>query len=164
MPVGIYIWALYTEPVNQVSWIAFPLLILTIGGITALVYAKQRVDKSLRIIGFTYMLASLLIFAWLFPIIDSQSPMQKHKKLISSADNLVAYDKFNDAFVFYSKYNIPTIHNVDSLTAYINSHNNAVILCKAREFKTLDSLPNIRQYSKDRDLFSLSYSAIYIKK
>ncbi len=164
MPVGIYIWAINTEPVNHVSWIAFPLLVFTIGGIIALVYAKQGIEKSLRIIGFTYMIASLLIFAWLFPAIDSQSPMQKHKKLISSADNVVAYDKFNDAFVFYSKHYIPTIHSVDSLAAYINSHNNAVILCKGRQFKTLDSLPTIKQYSKDRDLFSLSYSAIYIKK
>jgi len=31
LPAGIYIWAINTEPVNKVSWIAFPLIIFTIG-------------------------------------------------------------------------------------------------------------------------------------
>jgi len=90
--------------------------------------------------------------------------MQKHKELISTADNVVAYQNFNDAFVFYTKHSIPLITNVDSLAAYINTHDNVVVLSKAKQFPTLDSLPSIKQYSKDMDLFSVSYSAIYIKK
>ena len=110
------------------------------------------------------MVATVLVFAWLFPALDSQTPMQKHKELISSAENVVAYDYFNDAFVFYTKHSIPLIQNVDSLAAYINTHKNAVVLYKGKQFKTLDSLPSLKLYSKDMDLFSVSYSAIYIKK
>ena len=164
MPIGIYIWAINTEPVNQVSWIAFPLLIFTIGGIVALACAKKGIGKSLQVLGCTYMIATLLVFAWLFPVLDSETPMQKHKALIGAANNIVAYDYFNDAFVFYAKHPIPLIQNIDSLAAYVNSHDSAVILYKGKQFKTLDSLPSIRLYSKDMDLFSVSYSAIYIKR
>jgi hypothetical protein len=164
LPVGIYIWAINTEPVDNVRWIAFPLLIFTIGGIVAWVYAKQNIGKSLHIIGCTYMIATLLVFAWLFPVLDSQTPMQKHKDLISTADNVVAYQNFNDAFVFYTKHPIPLLTSIDSLAAYIDTHRNVVVISKSKDFKTLDSLPCIKPYSKDMDLFSVSYSAIYIKK
>ncbi|TKK68283.1 glycosyltransferase family 39 protein [Ilyomonas limi] len=163
LPLGIYTWAVNTEPVDNVSWIAFPLLVFTVGGIAALVYARQNISKALRVIGCTYMVATLLVFAWLFPALDSQTPMEKHKQFIGAADNVVAYQNFNDAFVYYTKHPIPLITDIDSLAAYINTHNNAVVISKSKQFKTLDSLPSIKLYSKDMDLFSVSYSAIYIK-
>jgi len=164
LPAGIYIWAINTEPVNKVSWIAFPLLVFTIGGIAALVYARENVGKGLRTIGYTYMIATVLVFAWLFPALDSQTPMEKHKALLSTAENVVAYQNFNDAFVFYTKKSIPLFTNADSLADYIHAHNNVVVLSKAKQFPALDSMPSLKLYSKDMDLFSVSYSAIYIKK
>jgi len=164
LPAGIYIWAVNTEPVNNVRWIAFPLLVFTIGGIAALVYAREKISKALRVVGYTYMIATVLVFAWLFPALDSQTPMEKHKALLSSAENVVAYQNFNDAFVFYTKHSIPLFTNADSLANYIDTHNNVVVLSKAKQFPTLDSLPSLKLYSKDMDLFSVSYSAIYVKK
>ncbi len=164
LPAGIYIWAINTEPVDKVSWIAFPLIIFTIGGFAALLYARKDISKSLQIVGITYMMATVLVFAWLFPAIDSHTSMQQHKQLISTADHVVAYQNFNDAFVFYTKHPILIIDNVDSLNRYMTIHPDALVLSRDRRFTTLDSLPALTLYSKDMDLFSLSYSAIYTRK
>lgn len=161
LPVGIYLWAINTEPVNAVSWIAFPLLVLSAGGIATWLLARKSVSRSLLVIGGTYMLATVLVFMWLFPALDSQTPMEKHKALIRTASHVVAFQNFNDAFVYYTKGPIPLFTNADSLSAYLNTHQSVVVLSKGKEFPVLDSLPTLRQYSKDMDLFSVSYSAIY---
>ena len=163
LPAGVYIWAINTEPVNEVSWIAFPLLILTIGGIMALVYAKRNISKSFLIIGYTYMLATVIVFALLFPAIDNLTAMKKHKTLIEKSNHIAAYKDLNDAFVFYAKKPIPVIKNIDSLADYISAHNDAIILSNGKNFTALDSLSSLKFLFKDRDLFSTKYSVIYKK-
>jgi len=164
IPVGIYIWAMNTEPVNRVSWIAFPLLVLPLGTVVALRYRKQNVASSLQAIGFTYMLASLIIFTWLFPAIDDFTAMKQRKSVISQAKNIVAWQSFNDAFVFYAKQNIPVIKNIDSLSQFVAAHDSVLILGNGKNFPQLDSLPSLQLYSRDRDLFSSKYSVVYRKK
>lgn len=161
MPIGIYIWAINTEPVNKVNWIAFPLLISTIGGILALIHAKHNIAKSLSTIGYTYMLVTVLVFAWLFPAIDGLTAMKKQGLLLKKANNIAAYKDMNDAFVFYAQKSIPVIKDVESLSSYINSHKDAVILSSGKNFSQLDSLPSLNFWSKDRDLFSTKFSVIY---
>ena len=162
-PVGIYVWAINTEPINNVSWIAFPLLILPAGVFIALRYRKN-IAFTMQAIGFTYMLSSLVIFIWLFPAMDSYTAMKKHKPVISKANNIIAYQSFNDAFVFYAKKNIPVFTKIDSLTQFVNTHDNVLILGNGKKFPQLDSLSSLQLYSKDRDLFSSKYSVIYRKK
>ncbi len=163
IPLGIYIWAINTEPMNQVSWIAFPLLILSIGGALALWFARQNISKALLTIGYTYMAATVLVFAWLYPALDSLTAMKKHELLLRSSDNIIAYKDMNDAFVFYTKNNIPIFQNKDSVDQYIASHPSALILYNSRDEIQRDSLPALSLYSKNRDLFSLKYSFIYKK-
>ena len=164
LPVGIYSWAIKTEPVNEVSWIAFPLFIFCIGGALALRFARQNIFKSLSIIGYTYIAATLLLFALLFPALDGVTAFKKRESLIKNAANIAAYKEMNDAFVFYAKKQIPVFKTEDSLAAYIQSHNHVLILYNGKDFTTLDSMPSLQLYSKDRDLFSTKYSAIYKKK
>ncbi len=164
MPVGIYIWAINTKPVDEVSWIAFPLVVFTIGGVLAFIYARQNVVKSLSTIGYTYMIATVLVFAWLFPAMDDVTAMKKHQDVIAHSRNIAAYKDLNDAFVFYAKKPIPVLPTVDSLSHYINSHPDVLILYNGKDFTQLDSMPSLQLYSKDRDLFSSKYSAIYKNK
>ncbi len=164
MPAGIYVWAINTPPVNKVSWIAVPLLVLSAGGGAMLYIAKQSVSKALMVIGGTYMTATLLVFAWLFPALDAQTAMKKHGQILATADEVIGYTEINDAFVFYTKKPVPVLQNIDSLSAYINTHNKVLVLYNGKNFKQLDSLPSLQLYSKDIDLFSTKYSAIYQKR
>ena len=164
MPLGIYIWAINTEPINQVSWVAFPLLVLPAGSLAALRLVKQNVQKALLTIGYTYMIATVLVFVWLYPAMDDVTAMKKHKALLQSATSVAAYKKMNDAFVFYTQKKIPLLQNTDSLKQYMAAHPNAIILYNGRKEVLADSLPLLHLYSKDRDLFSTKYSFIYQAK
>ncbi len=165
MPAGIYIWAINTEPVNELSWIAFPLLILSVGSLAAFRFAKQNTAKSLLSIGYTYMAATVLVFIWLFPAVDDLTAMKKHKNVVESSQHIAAYKKMNDAFVFYSRNRIPILNTRDSVAQYLALYNDALIIGNERkDMLPHDSLPSITLYSKDRDLFSLKYSFIYTKR
>ena len=163
-PVGIYIWAINTDPINQVSWIAFPLLVFPAGSIVAWTVIKKNFYKGLQVIGFTYMLASLLVFLWLFPAIDTTSAIKKHRDVIRHSDNVIAYKDLNDAFVFYANRNIPVVTNIEALNAYLLGHENTLIISRGKDFHELDNLTAITLYSKDRDLFSSQYSVLYVQK
>ncbi len=164
MPAGIYVWAANTKPVNEVTWIAFPLLIFSLGGIIAWRYARQNITKALVTIGSTYMCATILVFTWLFPVMDSLTAMKKHEEAIRNSQNIAAYKKINDAFVFYARKPIPVFQTEAKLASYIRLYPNALILYNGKKIGPLDSLPYLQPYSKNRDLFSTKFSAIYKKK
>jgi len=162
MPIGAYLFTKYTEPFDSVSWMFIFFLALPLGALVAIWLQKRSICHAILSIAASFLLTNFLFFAFTFQIIDDQSPVSKHKELVHSYDHVVAYRNFDHAFAFYAKKTIPIIHNVDDLMSYVSENENVLILGRDRDLSYMDSIPNLRTISVDRDLFSRRYSGFYV--
>jgi len=162
IPVAIFFFLKYS-PLQNISWIAWFMVTLPIGGILALVLRKKSSAYGLLSIAAAFMLSTFIIFWKPFQIIDNQSPVQKYGETVSAHKHVVAYKDFHHAFAFYANTRIPVFQNEQNLLDYLAKHDDVVVLSRNHDLSYMDEIPDLEQIGVGRDLFSRKSSGIYIK-
>jgi 4-amino-4-deoxy-L-arabinose transferase-like glycosyltransferase len=161
MPIGAHIWLSQTDPLTSITWVSPLFAIPAIGATLALIRLKQHAADSLMMIAKSFVVFGMAVNAIIFPAIDSQTPMHKRGAIVRAATTVIAYHEFNNAFAFYYRQPIKIYDSLPLMHAFIRMHPNTLVISRSRRFEALDSLPWLQLISKDREVFSTEYSAIY---
>jgi 4-amino-4-deoxy-L-arabinose transferase-like glycosyltransferase len=161
IPIGIYIWAANTDPLKEISWIAYPLTILPLGACTALLLKKRGLWQRSLIIAVACMSTTFLIFTVSFPALDKHTVFRMRQHELEKEQVVIAFKKINDGFVFYHHHPVPVLNDIEELDSFLSKHKHVTVLSTDRSFMDLNKIHGLHLQSKDRDLFSSKYSAIY---
>lgn len=164
MPIGAWVWLSQTDPLTSITWVSPLFAIPAIGVTLALIKLKQNAAKSLLLVAASFIVFSLVVNSVIFPAIDNQTPMDKRGEIVRTSETVIAYRNFNHAFAFYARGPIQTFDSLPALQGFLGTHPNTLVISKSSSFPELDSLPGLRLISKERDVFSTQYSAIYKSK
>ena len=80
---------------------------------------------------------------------------------IATANAVVAYRNFNNAFTFYYKKPIVILSSATAVSDYLKHYPSALVLERASWPHLKNSLPQLSVLNKDKYLFSRQYSIIY---
>ncbi|MCU7548301.1 glycosyltransferase family 39 protein [Chitinophagaceae bacterium LB-8] len=163
IPVGTYLWSANTDPVKDIAWIAYPLAILPAGVLLAILSKQSLLRRSL-LVAVASMCTTFLLFSVSFPALDKHTVFRMHKQELKQGEEVVAYKKFNDGFVFYNGHPIPVVNSQEELDSFLNKYHHLVVLSTTKnDFDELNKNHRLHLQSKVRDLFSSKYSAIYFQ-
>ncbi len=164
IPVGLFIWLQNTTPFQPVKWQALLFMFLPAGMLMALRSSKWHTGTSILWIAGTYAMFALLVNGVLLPALDQQTPLRKRQQLFHTSSAVVAYQNFNDEFVFYARRTIPVYPSTAALQHFIKPRHGVLVLARGKDFTALDTLKNLECISKDKEIFSSQYAAFYWKK
>ncbi|GAA4308316.1 glycosyltransferase family 39 protein [Compostibacter hankyongensis] len=163
IPVGIYFWTRSLPELSAFGWIALCFLCFPAGVLLALYrYRRGDTGKSLTAVAGGYMLNTLLLFAWPYPLLDAQTPMRKAEALLQDgARPVMVYKSFNNAFLFYTRYPVTVTDETDSIRSFIRQHPDGLIISDTGHGAPLDSLPELQLIRKDHEIFNSHTAVIY---
>ncbi|AOW20948.1 ArnT family glycosyltransferase [Urechidicola croceus] len=121
LPIGITVGLNNDKTISHLYYLGFIFFILTIGAVTALVYRTTYI-KWLHVIIASWILIALLFFHIIYPKIDSYNPISMTKDVFNDKETVVGYQKFNPAFVFEFKREIPVLKTIEELELFIKNH------------------------------------------
>jgi 4-amino-4-deoxy-L-arabinose transferase-like glycosyltransferase len=144
---------------NKTWW----LLILPAGTLVAyLQFIKKKTEKSLLTLAVTPMVAVILLFIFVFPVVDKDNPVQKSLGILKGKE-VVSYKKFNASYPFYLKEKIPMIEGSEIDSFFVKNPGGAIISTKKEAGKI--GLPeNCEVVFSGKDLLELPTTVIITKK
>lgn len=162
LPVGVFYWMSTESTLSSISSLSSLLLVfpaaVTLGFFC---YRRERLYKAFLIVASGSILQNFLFFLVLYPSLDARGSVQKQKGLVASANRVVAYRSFNNAFTFYHRKPIAIMPSVRAVVEYLKQYPKALVLERASYPHLKDSLPAVTVVRMDKDLFSRQYSIVY---
>ncbi|RMA97551.1 ArnT family glycosyltransferase [Hydrogenothermus marinus] len=144
-------FGLKTE-VEDLAYLGFSFLFLTIAGLLALFFIKKDLIKSYLVL-FSFSYAFVLAFFYLiYPPIDKQNPVMQLLPLIEDKSKVYYYKSFNPAFAFYIKTPIKPIKQIKKGNYYI--------ITRKKYLKELSKYKNLKVLGIKKDLFEKRYSVL----
>jgi len=159
LPIGLYFGirneiALRGEEAN-----ALLMLILTAAAVVSFwLFLKRSFRAAMLSLLFFYTAFNLIFFNYLYPKLYANNPLSKTINDVRKYQNIVAYKIFQPSFTFYVPNRIPVFEQVDSLNAYLQTHQ-AVVLSRQTFEPELDSL-HLQEIAAHHDLFETSTTVL----
>jgi 4-amino-4-deoxy-L-arabinose transferase-like glycosyltransferase len=153
MPAAAWI-ALSKEPgVAGYRYISLWLLILPAGVITGwYLLLKKGAQTAFAVTGITYAVFHLVFFAYIYPTVYGQNPVDKSMYLVKNDAPLLAYKAFNPAFLFRRNDPIPECTDPVDLSRRLDASPGATVVSRAIYETELRQL-GLETVWKGRDLF-----------
>ncbi len=165
LPVGAYFWTQSLTELQSFGWISWFFIFFPLGTLSALYFLRRKqFSKSSYMIAGSFMLSAVLIFAYPYPVLDAQTPMRKAQDLLYKDRPIAAWQKFNDAFVYYARHPIPVIKDSMALEAFLKKHENALIISDTKNQEFLESKKELELIRRDHEIFNSHTSSIYQQK
>ena len=155
VPAGVYI-ALESETyLSHLSGLAYYFILLPIGALLALWYACHgETAKTYYALFLSFLALNILFFTVIFPKADRENPVFAAKELLKKEGLPIAYYKrINPSFVFYLKRPVQPLDSQEELKDYLRSHQNALIISRARYLDEIYPAGDFEMLLKTRDLF-----------
>jgi 4-amino-4-deoxy-L-arabinose transferase-like glycosyltransferase len=152
VPVGGY-FALRSDPVlrSAAPW-AWWLSVLPAGSLGALILqTRKKTEASLRTLGYTFILASVLFFLLVFPAVDKHNPVAKSLPVLKNKE-VAYYKKFNPSYSFYLKRKIPEL-NEDEIPSFFENNPGGVLISTQRHIEELHLPEEYTILFSGKDLF-----------
>jgi len=160
---GLYFGIKGEKEISDLSYLSFSFLLLTVGGISSIVFMKRDFLISVSLLSFFSILTSLTFFFYTFPKVDSRNPVAQMLPLINKKKDIRYYGSFNPAFVFYIRKHIPKIDKKD-LKTFLNKRDTVFLLSRERYQKDILSIKNAHLLKKVKDLFENKTSILITNK
>jgi 4-amino-4-deoxy-L-arabinose transferase-like glycosyltransferase len=137
-------------------WTLF--LAAPIGAIVAMYFIfKNNPAKAVYAWTGSFMILLILVFTWLFPVVDAQNPVAKSNGMING--DAAYYKRINSAFVFAHQRPIPKLETPEQLEAFIKEHPTAKIISTASDWEEI-GFEGYRVIFRSKDLFETPESII----
>ncbi len=152
LPVGGY-FALRSDPAlisaaPNAWWLSF----VPAGGLIALVLqARKKTDQSIRMLGYTFITASILFFLILYPAVDNHNPVAMSLHMLENKE-VAYYKKFNPAYSFYLKKKIPELKE-DEIAAFFEENPRGVLISVQKHIETINLPEECEIIFSGKDLF-----------
>ncbi len=162
LPIAYYFWSKSLPELQSLSWMTIFFILFPVGGIFAFYYfRKKRFAKSFYFITGTFILSALVIFVYPYPQLDAQTPVRQAQHLLYKDRPIAFWKKFNDDFVFYAKHPIPFLEDSSALDAFLQNHQNALIISISKDQAPLKSRKDLQLIQKRHEIFNSHISYIY---
>lgn len=165
LPVGFYYWTQSNPAIQSYGWLAWCFIIFPLGLLAAWIcYAKKKITGVLYAIAAGFMINTIVLFVYPYPLLDAQTPMRKAHSVLSNHWPVAAYQRFNDAFVFYARQPIIMLQDEAALDGFLKAHEHALVISDIKDQSLLQSRPDLQMVRTDHEVFSSHVSVIYEKK
>lgn len=160
--------ALSKDPnLHDMPWLVGVLLPLVAGAAAAYscVRLKHRLAPAVRsrralywALGGAY--ATTLLFQWVaYPMADARNPVALAKALTEES-TLVAYKRFNPAFVWAQGSAIPVVHTPSELSSFLNTHPKALVISTTKHMDDVPEELGLHVVFSCKDLFERPITVI----
>jgi 4-amino-4-deoxy-L-arabinose transferase-like glycosyltransferase len=153
IPIAAWI-ALSNEPgLESTGQVSLWLLVLPAGVLYAVYLLwKKGLREALAAVCATYAFFHILFFAYLYPTVYKQNPVDRSLSLLKNRETIVAYRAFNPAFVFRQKSPIAEFSDTAALESQLVSTPDAVVISRSSHEAELRAL-GLETIWKGKDLF-----------
>jgi 4-amino-4-deoxy-L-arabinose transferase-like glycosyltransferase len=142
------------------KWILF--LAAPIGAIVAMYFViKNNLTNALYAWTGSFMIVLIMVFTWLFPVVDAQNPVAKSKELVTG--DIVYYKRINSAFVFEYQKPIKKLETPEQLDEYTKAHPTTKIISTTSDWEEIKS-GDYEIIFRSKDLFETPESIIVMPR
>lgn len=154
LPAGIVLTLYLDSHLKHLAWVGSLFLPLPAGMLLA-VYFRRKFQIKLALLAVTgsFMVSALVLYGLAYPLIDRENPVQATLPALVNRKFVVAYKRFNPAFVFYLNRTIPLLETHDQLHRQLHAHPGTMVISRTDYLEELDTLPNLFVVHQRRDLF-----------
>lgn len=154
IPLAVYLALGQEKPLAPLQWTAWLFMVLPLGSLAGvLLYFRRRREQLIYTWSGAWMLATLLFFYIAFPAVDQKNPVTESLPLLRSYNDheLVAYRRFNPAFVFALGRTVPMIDSQQQVENLLEKK--IVIISHAKYLDDFKDYPSLKVIYRGRDLF-----------
>lgn len=135
---------------NQMSYLAYPLIILPIGIISGWIFGWfKRIKHMVSVIAITYMLTFLMLTYLILPGITAHNPVTASINIVG--EKVYSFERFNPAFVFY--HGVLKELTVEEIKAKLEHGEKFQIITRKDRLAKLQEIPGLNEVFRYRDLF-----------
>lgn len=165
IPVVAFIGTKKVEEISFLSYQSLIFLIIPIGAaIALLVWLKHKnQEKMVVVLSGSWVIASLLVFLWIFPLISKQDPVQQSIPILNTSNPVAYYRRFNSAFPFYLKKPLKKLTTTDEIAEFFAEHPEGYLISAKIYESELSGIP-LKKIFQKKDLFESPVTVIYKKQ
>ena len=153
-PAGIYIAFENNETYSHLQYLWQYFLILPVGAVIALIFIyRQKPMISHLSIAASFVLMSLLFFGIVMERVDQENPLNVMRGSIDQDQSVVAYKRFNPAFVFYLEEKVPVFDSIEELQEHIRDNKRVFVISRMRNLEELSTIKDLELIAEQKDLF-----------
>lgn len=161
LPVAFWWWSGSLEALAPYRWLTVCMCVFPLGTVLAALYGRRQRSGALWILAFTYITGIALLFAYPYPLLDAQNPMQKAKPLLYPDRPVLVYRSFNDAFVFYIGHPVNKTADTAAVRDFLSRYPDGLIISDARDQAPLRGMEGLQLLRSDHEIFNSHTSRIY---
>jgi 4-amino-4-deoxy-L-arabinose transferase-like glycosyltransferase len=155
-----------TQIIPEISFLSYHCLIfiiLPLGAISALWYwiKEKNQEKVLLILSSSWVITSLIVFIWIFPVLSKQDPVQQVLPQLNATRPIAFYRRFNSAFPFYLKKPLQKLITPDQVKDFFLKNPDGYLISVKKYEAELNALP-LKQIFEKKDLFESPVTTVYI--
>jgi len=129
-------------------WLSF----IPAGSLGALVlHARGKTNPSIRMLGYTFITASVLFFLILVPAVDNYNPVAKSLHMLENKE-VAFYKKFNPSYSFYLRKEIPELKE-DEIAPFFEENPGGVLISVQKHMETVTLPEECEIIFSGKDLF-----------
>lgn len=165
IPVIAFIGTGKVEEISFLSCQSLVFLIIPAGAAIALrVWLKDKnQEKMVVVLSAGWVITSLLVFLWIFPLISKQDPVQQSIPILNTSKPVAYYRRFNSAYPFYLKKPLKKLTTTEEVADFF-AENPEGYLISARKYESeLSGIP-LKKIFQKKDLFESPVTVIYKKE
>ena len=161
-PIGGFA-ALQQDPrFENMVWLSGGLVPLAVGSLIAGVFFwKKNYRKWLIIQAVSGVLTALLLFSWIYPTINLQSPVLAVEQKIPKYANLIVYKSMDAAFPLHFKKVLKISPDMESLIARLEQSSCTYILTNTKQVDSIEQLDGIQLVVEKQALFENHITRLY---
>jgi 4-amino-4-deoxy-L-arabinose transferase-like glycosyltransferase len=164
IPAGIFFWTRSAGHLHRFEHITWFFILYPVGTwIAFCLLLQKRLYAGLSVLVAAFILSTLIIINYPYPLLDAQTPVRKAQALLNKNCPVAAYRSFNDAFIFYVGRPIRVMEDTVALRQFLDHHAEALIISNDRDQKDLKNMTGIKLIRQDHEIFNTHVSYIYQK-
>ena len=141
-------------------WVYF--IPVPVGAILAWYFiSRGEINRFILSIGLSFILCNFLFFAKAYPEVYGINPVAGSLDMIKDKPDLVYYKMMNSAYIFNMQRLIPAIQSQDSLSVYLKSHPDAVVISRKQYESEIQVAGDMMPVFEQKDTFENPTTIIY---
>lgn len=138
IPPAVY-FALHVEPLfKDLAYLGWPFIIMPIGAFMGFRFlSKMKWNQAYLAYALSFILAITYLYIFAMPRIDRKTPTYKTKDILNASTDVVAYKRYNPAFNFELKHDIPVLETPEALEHHISKHPESTIITTRKFYRKL---------------------------
>ncbi|MFT4033038.1 MAG: glycosyltransferase family 39 protein [Siphonobacter sp.] len=164
LPLAFFFGLKFDPAVSHLAGWAVIFLTFPIGAIAAWRrYKHAQLKRMFWALSISFIITAILFFQMAYPIVDRENPVSQTLSYVKPEQKIFAYKQFNPAYVFYLDSSVEVYQTLEELKQALRTERDAIVLSRAEYIPELESVEQLQEIARKRDLFETPITVILKK-